>query len=193
MKQRDIKFYLKLFLSTFQLSAFTFGGGYVIVPLMRKRFVDQLGWIEEKEMLDFTAIAQASPGAMAVNASVILGYHLAGVPGALVAVFGTVLPPLILLSIISIGYSAFIGNEVVKNVLRGMQAGVCAVIIDVVIDMGGRILKSKSIVSVTLMVAAFAAVALFQVNVMLVILICVLVGLFRAGRKGGKEEPHALS
>lgn len=193
MKQRDIKFYLKLFLSTFQLSAFTFGGGYVIVPLMRKRFVDQLGWIEEKEMLDFTAIAQASPGAMAVNASVILGYHLAGVPGALVAVFGTVLPPLILLSLISIGYSAFIGNEVVKNVLRGMQAGVCAVIIDVVIDMGGRILKSKSIVSVTLMVAAFAAVALFQVNVMLVILICVLVGLFRAGRKGGKEEPHALS
>ena len=87
-----MKFYWKLFTSTFQLSAFTFGGGYVIVPLMKKQFVEKLGWIDEKEMLDFTAIAQSSPGAMAVNASVLLGYHLSGIPGALVSILGTVLP-----------------------------------------------------------------------------------------------------
>lgn len=141
--KRDIKFYWKLFLSTFQLSAFTFGGGYVIVPLMKKQFVEKLGWIDEHEMLDFTAIAQSTPGAMAVNASVLLGYRLAGIPGALVSILGTVLPPLILLSVISVGYGAFISNQTVKNVLRGMQAGVCAVIIDVVIDMGRKIVKDK--------------------------------------------------
>ena len=94
---------------------------------MKKQFVEKLGWLDEKEMLDFTAIAQSSPGAMAVNASVLLGYHLSGILGALIAIFGTVLPPLILLSVISAGYTTFASNEIVKNVMRGMQAGVCAV------------------------------------------------------------------
>ena len=99
--------YRKLFLSTFELSACTFGGGFVIIPLMRKKFVEELGWIEEEEMLDLTAIAQASPGAIAVNASIMLGYHIAGIPGAILAVLGTVLPPLIIISIISMFYQAF--------------------------------------------------------------------------------------
>ena len=72
---------LDLFLSTFQLSAFTFGGGFVIIPLMRKKFVEKLKWIDEQEMLDLTAIAQSSPGAIAVNASILVGYRVAGIPG----------------------------------------------------------------------------------------------------------------
>lgn len=96
----------KLFCSTFYLSAFTFGGGYVIIPLMRKKFVEQYHWIEEEEMLDLTAIAQSSPGAIAVNASILIGYRLAGLFGALVTVLGTVLPPLIILSVISVAYTA---------------------------------------------------------------------------------------
>lgn len=168
---------MKLFWSTFKLSSFTFGGGYVIVPLMKKQFVDKLHWIEEKEMLDFIAIAQSSPGPIAVNASVILGYHLAGIPGALVTVFGTVLPPLILLSIISIGYSAFIGNRLIQSVLRGMGAGVCAVIIDIVIDMSRKIIKRGEIIPITIAVAAFIAVTIFNVNAMFVILTCVFIGL----------------
>jgi chromate transporter len=73
MKQPSI--YRRLFISTFYLSACTFGGGFVIIPLMKQRFVDHLHWLEEKEMLDLTAIAQASPGAIAVNASILLGYR----------------------------------------------------------------------------------------------------------------------
>src|SRR5450756_690699 len=102
--EKNLKFYWKLFTSTFSLSAFTFGGGFVIIPLMRKKFVNELHWIEEIEMLDMTAIAQSSPGAIAVNASILVGYRLAGVFGALVTVFGTVLPPLIILSVISLFY-----------------------------------------------------------------------------------------
>ena len=102
--------YRKLFISTFELCACTFGGGFVIIPLMRKKFVEELGWIEEEEMLDFTAIAQALPGAIVVNASIMLGYHIAGIPGAILAVLGTVLPPLIIISIISMFYQAFRNN-----------------------------------------------------------------------------------
>jgi chromate transporter len=160
---------------------------------MRKQFVDKLGWIEEEHMLHCTAIAQSAPGPMAVNASVLLGYHLAGLPGALVAVFGTVLPPLILLSVISVGYSAFIHNEIVANVLNGMRAGVCAVIIDVVIDMSRATVLTKNIVSILLMAAAFTAVAFFHVNVIVVILICAMVGLLSTVKKRGKEADNDLS
>ena len=80
--------YWQLFLSTFKLSACTFGGGFVIIPLMRERFVKELRWIEEEEMLDLTAIAQSSPGSIAINASILVGYHVAGIPGALITVVG---------------------------------------------------------------------------------------------------------
>lgn len=187
MKLPKMKLLMKLFWSTFKLSSFTFGGGYVIVPLMKKQFVDKLHWIEEKEMFDFIAIAQSSPGPIAVNASVILGYHLAGIPGALVTVFGTVLPPLILLSIISIGYSAFIGNRLIQSVLRGMGAGICAVIIDIVIDMSRKIIKRREIIPVMIAVAAFIAVTVFNVNAMSVILTCVFIGLLSVTKNNASE------
>ncbi|NLA86621.1 MAG: chromate transporter [Clostridiales bacterium] len=191
--KRDLKFYLKLFWNTFQLSAFTIGGGYVIVPLMKKQFVEKLGWIEEQEMLSFTAIAQSAPGAIAVNTAVLMGYHLSGIPGALITVFATILPPLILLTVISMGYRAFISNEIVKNILAGMQAGVCAVITDVVIDMSRNVVRAKRIIPVILMTGAFIAVAVFRVNVLYVILVCALAGLLSAMKKPGKEDGHDLS
>ena len=138
MKQQK-NTYWTLFWSTFQLSAFTFGGGFVIIPLMRKKFVHHLKWIEEEEMLDLTAIAQSCPGAIAVNASILVGYRVAGVPGALITMLGTVLPPLIIISIISLFYAAFRDNAVVSMVMSGMLAGVAAVICDVVLTMGANI------------------------------------------------------
>ena len=106
--------YWQLFLSTFKLSACTFGGGFVIIPLMRERFVKELHWIEEEEMLDLTAIAQSSPGSIAINASILVGYHVAGIPGALITVVGAALPPLIIISIISAFYQAFRSNKYVN-------------------------------------------------------------------------------
>ena len=117
-KKRHI--YWKLFYSTFQLSAFTFGGGYVIIPLMRKTFVEKLNWIEEQEMMDLTAIAQSSPGAIAVNASILIGDRVAGIKGAMITVFGTILPPLIIISIISMFYVAFRDNPFVNMAMTGM-------------------------------------------------------------------------
>ena len=83
--------YLTLFLSTMTLSAFTFGGGYVIVSLMKRKFVDELHWLEEDEMLDMTAIAQSCPGAVAVNAAILVGHRVAGFLGTLVSIIGTII------------------------------------------------------------------------------------------------------
>ena len=175
----DKKVYWKLFTSTFYLSAFTFGGGYVIIPLMKKKFVDELGWLEEEEMLNMTAIAQSSPGGVAVNASILLGYRMAGVLGAAVTILGTVLPPLLIISLISLCYVAFRENVIVNAVLKGMQAGVAAVIADVVFTLGKGIVKEHNVVSVLVMAGAFAATFFFGVNTIFIILACGCIGALR--------------
>ena len=163
---------LKLFWSTLYLSAFTFGGGYVIVSLMKKKFVDELGWIDEEEMLDLVAIAQSTPGAIAVNGAIVVGYKLEGIIGVIAAIAGTIIPPFVIISVISFFYELFAS----KQVLTGMQAGVGAVIACVVFDMGSGIVRSKSILSMCIMIAAFVAGYVFNVNVVLIILACGALG-----------------
>lgn len=175
MKEHTRK-YRKLFLSVFQLSACTFGGGFVIIPLMRKKFVEELHWIEEQEMMDLTAIAQSSPGAIAVNASILIGYHMAGVPGALLTVLGTVIPPLAIISVISLFYQAFRDNVIVNMAMAGMLAGVAAVICDVVITMGIGIFKQKRILPIAVLVVSFLAVRFFSINIILIIFLCAVIG-----------------
>ncbi len=189
--RRNLNIYLKLFTSTFFLSMFTFGGGYVIIPLMKRKFVDELGWIDEAEMLDMTAIAQSSPGPIAVNASILLGFRTGGLPGALVGILGTVTPPLIILSVVAAAYAAFRDNALVSACLKGMQAGIAAVIVDVVAGMGAKIAQSRDILSILLMAAAFAATWVWGVNVALIILFCGLVSAARTlyvERKGGQKH-----
>lgn len=174
--KKDIKYYFKLFASTFYLSAFTFGGGYVIIPLMRKKFVNEYHWIDDSEMLDLTAIAQSTPGAIAVNAAILVGYRMAGYLGSLITIIATVLPPLFILSIISVAYTAFIDNLIIKYILRGMQAGAAAVIIDVVISMVISLMKERKVMPVIVMIGAFIATFVFRINVITIILVSGLIG-----------------
>ena len=169
-----------LFFSTLYISAFTFGGGFVIVTFMKRKFVDQLHWITEAEMLDMAALAQSSPGAIAVNAAILVGWRVAGLPGMGGAVVGTIIPPLVILSVISFFYAAFSTNPYVALVLKGMQAGVAAVILDVVCGLGGAVVKTKSAVYIALMAAAFVANFFFDVNVILIILVAAAFGVVRA-------------
>lgn len=178
----------KLFSSTFKLSACTFGGGFVIIPLMRKKFVEELGWIEEQEMLDFTAIAQSTPGAIAVNASILVGFHVGGVAGAVVAVLGTVLPPLTIISVISLFYQAFRDNVYVNRIMAGMLCGVAAVIFDVVINMIEGITGQKRKLPIGVMIGAFLAVRFFKINIVFVILVCGIVGALDIYWRSKKER-----
>lgn len=169
-----------LFFSTLYISAFTFGGGFVIVTFMKRKFVDELHWIDEQEMLDMAALAQSSPGAIAVNAAILVGWNVEGLLGMVVAVTGTIIPPMVILSVISFFYAAFASNVYVALVLKGMQAGVAAVILDVVCGLGGNVLKTRSVVYIALMVLAFVASFFFDVNVILIILAAAVFGVARA-------------
>ena len=169
---------MKLFLSTLYISTFTFGGGFVIITFMKRKFVDQLHWLDEEEMLDLAALAQSSPGAIAVNAAILIGWRVAGFIGMLVAVLGTILPPMIILSVISFFYAAFASNIYVAMVLKGMQAGVAAVILDVVCGLGSNVLREHSPLHLAVMAAAFCATFFFSVNVIYIILAAALLGVF---------------
>ena len=135
---------VKLFFSTLYLSAFTFGGGYVIVSLMRKKFVDEYNWIDEDEMLDLVAIAQSAPGPIAVNGAIVVGYKMAGLLGIFISVLATIIPPFVIISVISVFYEIFKTNLIVSLMLEGMQAGVGAVIASVCFEMGSGLLKEKN-------------------------------------------------
>ena len=169
----------QLFWSTLYLSAFTFGGGYVIVTLMKRKFVDDYHWIGEPEMLDLIAIAQSAPGAIAVNGAIVVGYKLMGMLGAAVAIVATILPPFVIISVISYFYQAFAANFYVATVLEGMQAGVAAVIASVVWDMGSEIVKKREIPSIAILAAAFCAACGFDVSVVAIILACIALGVVR--------------
>lgn len=170
----------KLFLSNLSISACTFGGGFVIVTFMKNKYVEKLGWLTEEEMLDITAMAQSAPGAIAVNASILVGWKVAGFWGMVISVLGTILPPMLILSVISLGYKAFAANPYAVLVLQGMQAGVAAVICDVVCNLGGKITAHRSLLQVCMMLFAFAAAWFLKVNVVLIILMAVLVGMVSA-------------
>ena len=186
--KRSIPLLLQLFLSTLMLSAFTFGGGYVIITLMQKKFVEEYGWVDREEMLDLVAIAQSAPGPIAVNGAIVIGYKLARVPGLLVAVLGTVLPPFAILSLVSLFYAAFRSNPIVALALSGMQAGVSAVIASVVYDMGLGVVRGKQWLDDVLMVIVFALNFLLGVNAAFLILGCALLGLVRGRLPGLKKE-----
>lgn len=178
----------KLFFSTLYLSTFTFGGGYVIVSLLKKKFVDELHWVEEEEMLDLVAIAQSSPGAIAVNGAIVIGYRLAGLPGVLMAVLGAVLPPFVILTIISLFYRAFQESFVVQAMLSGMKSGVSAVILSVVYDMMTGIAKEKDPLLWLVLLGSFLANYVLGVNVVYIILFVILLGLVQTLWRGRRRK-----
>ena len=183
----------RLFASMFTISAFTFGGGYVIVSLMKKKFVDEYKWLTQEQMLDMTAIAQSSPGAIAVNAALQVGFLIGGAAAAAVAVAATILPPLLLISVLSFLYAAVRDSAVIATLLQGMQLGVGAVLLDVTCSLGKPVLKSRSVLLIGVMAAAFILSSVLHVNVVYIILGTALVGVFRTwlgvySGKGGQGE-----
>lgn len=175
-KNQKLNILIKLFFTMLYISSFTFGGGFVIVTLMKKKFVDEMKLLDEQEMLDITSIAQSTPGAIAVNAAVIVGKKLGGSAGIAAAVLGTVLPPIVIISVISLFYNAFSENYYVSLILRGMQAGIAAVILDVVCSLSEKSFKNKKILDILLIITAFVLVFFFKVNVIIIILSAAVIG-----------------
>ena len=171
-------FFWKLFKSTFIISAFTIGGGFVIIPLLKAKYVDEYKWMDDKEALNLVAIAQSAPGVVAANAAISMGYRLAGLRGTLVALAATVLPPLITLSIISYAYDAFAHNTYIQMILKGMQCGATEIIINVAIDLLKKEFKKKLALPLLIIVGTFVANYFFNVNLIYAVLIDAIIGFF---------------
>ena len=180
LQKKNLEQLWTLFKSMFLLSACTFGGGFVIVSLMKKKFVEELKWLEEDEMLDITAITQSSPGPLPVNASVIIGYRMQGIPGSLAAVLGTILPPMFVISLICVFYTEFRQNLYIAAALQVMRAGVAAVILDVTWNLAKNVWNSHSVFYTSLMALSFCGAYFFGVSAMIIILICLVIGITEA-------------
>ena len=175
-KPRDVHFFWTLFKSTFIISMFTVGGGFVIIPLLKAKYVDEYQWISDKDALDMVAVAQSMPGVIAANSAIILGYRMAGVLGTLVALVATILPPLITLSIIAYCYDYFVQNHVIRLILRGMQCGATALIINVGVDLLVKQVKKKLALPLLIIVATFAANLFFDFNIMALVILDGVIG-----------------
>ena len=175
---QDKKIYFWLLLVNLFISTFTFGGGYVVVPMVRRYFVNQKSYFTEEDLMSMAAVAQSTPGAIAVNLSALAGYRVAGIVGAIISCAASVIPPLIILRLVSAFYKAFISNIIVAAVLKGMQAGVVALIVDLIIDMCSMILKEKSLFLSAMIPSAFLANFVMGINVALILLtscfLCIL-------------------
>ena len=179
-KTGNAKRFFTIFFSMLYISAFTFGGGFVIVTLMKKRFVDELHWLDEKETLDMIAISQSAPGPIAVNAAILFGWRLAGVTGMLAAVLGTIIPPILIISAIYFIYEAFRQNEYVARFMRGMQAGVAAVLASVVWGLGRNIVKKKNWLSILIALTALVVSVFVRGSTMYVVIGAALIGVIKA-------------
>lgn len=161
------------------ISTFTFGGGYVVVPMIRKYFVILNKRFSEDELVDMAAIAQSSPGAIAINLSTLAGFRVAGRLGAVISCIAAVIPSLVLLVLISKFYVSFAANPLISAVLKGMQAGVAALIVDFVVDMCSMMIKERSFLLTFIIPTAFLANFLFEINVVIILAGCCFICIAR--------------
>ena len=186
MLKQTGKTYVWLLAVNLFISTFTFGGGYVVVPMVRRYFVEQKNYFTEKDLMGMAAVAQSTPGAIAINLSALAGYRVAGKAGAVISCIAAILPPLGILGLVSVFYTVFISNAVVAAVLKGMQAGVAALIVDLIVDMCQMILKERSLFLLLMVPAAFLANFVLGMNVALILFLCCflcVVRVFREKRK----------
>ena len=166
---------LKIFLTFFKIGAFTFGGGYAMIPLIQKEAVENHHWVEDEDILDIVAIAESTPGPIAINAATFVGYRVKGFAGALAATFGVVLPSFVVILTISYVLQQFRDLKVVDYAFRGIRVGVLVLMLKALIKMFKT--NRKGIVAYGIMGLSFVLTALVGVNTFLVILLCGLLGL----------------
>lgn len=183
VKKNKAKDVLTLFLTFLKIGAFTFGGGYAMIPLIQKEAVEKHKWISDEDILDIIAIAESTPGPIAINSATFVGYRVAGVLGSAAATFGTVLPSFLIISVIATVLNEFYHITAVKYAFFGIRAGVLALIFKSLYTMYRKC--PKNIAAYIIMVVAFLIVAFTHINILFVLIGCAVFGLIyslKAGR-----------
>ena len=166
---------LVLFATFFKIGAFTFGGGYAMIPLIQKEVVESKKWITDEDILDVFAIAESTPGPIAINAATFVGYKVAGVLGSFFATLGVVLPSFVIISVISLVLREFSEIKAVQYAFRGIRAGVLALIFKALISMYKQC--PKHLYTYILMGVALILAAFLPINAIYIILGCGITGL----------------
>jgi len=185
--KKSIKTYLWLLAANLFISTFTFGGGYIVVPMVRRFFVEKKQYFSEEDLINMAAIAQSTPGAIAINLSALAGYQAAGIAGALISCLAAIIPPLVILTFISAFYKIVVSNTIIAAVLKGMEAGVAALMIDLITDMCSLILKKKSFFLSAMIPLSLIANFVLGINVAFILFVCCLLCIlqvFYKKRKG---------
>lgn len=167
----------EIFLTFVKINTFTFGGGYTIVPVIRDEFIYKKQLIEEEEMLDIVALAQSGPGPMAISTSLLTGYRLRGPLGAIVGLIASVLPCLVIITILYYVYDAVQENSWIQAAFAVMAGAISAVLVWTTFNMAKTALAKHPIFGAVLMVLAFVASYFFDVNTALIIAIAGIIGL----------------
>ena len=174
MEKKSAKL-IGLFSTFFKIGGFTFGGGYAMIPLIQKEVVENKKWITDEDILEIVAIAESTPGPIAINAATFVGYKVCGFFGALCATLGVVLPSFVIISLIAGALNLLEEVEAVRYAFNGVRAGVLALIVKAMLSMYKKC--PKGALAYCVMIGAFTAAAVLKVNVLLVILCCAAAGL----------------
>lgn len=174
-KQTKLNQIFTVFLSFFKIGAFTFGGGYAMIPLIQKEICEKHNWITDEDILDIIAIAESTPGPIAINAATFVGFKICGFWGALFATLGVVLPSFTTIILIAYILREFQHIKVVQYAFNGIRAGVLALIVRALYSMYKQC--PKNLISYVIAALSFIAAAIVGINVLFVILGCAIIGL----------------
>lgn len=176
-----------IFFTTLTVST-TGSSGYAILAGLKKTFVDKYKMINEDDMMTYTSLAQSAPGPMAISGSVIIGYNLAGIAGAIAAVIGTTLPPLTIMIFVCYFYAFIAENENVSRFLMAMRASVSALILSITYDYLKNIIKKKNILYVFMIIVSLILMKVFNISTLVILISCALIGIIESISKKEKKD-----
>lgn len=165
---------LKMFISFLKIGAFTFGGGYAMIPIIEKEVVDKNKWVSKDEFMDMLVVAQSLPGAMSVNTSIFIGYKIGGVLGAVMALLGVALPSFLIILLVATVFMQFRSNYYVNLAFKGISAAVPVLVLTGVVSLAKGVDKNKR--NIIIFIISLVALIIFKVNPIIVIIIAAIFG-----------------
>jgi chromate transporter len=164
----DFKKLYEIFITFFRIGAFTFGGGYAMIPLIQREVVDKKKWIKEEEIIDVFAVSESMPGAIAINSSILIGYKIKGKKGACAAAIGVILPSFIIITLIAAFFARFQDNPFVKAAFKGIRPAVVALISIAAVKIGKAAIKDSLCAAISII--SFILVFIFDIHAIFAIL-----------------------
>ena len=181
-----LKKLLQIFLSFFRIGAFTFGGGYAMIPLIQHEAVEKRHWVTDEDILDIVAIAESTPGPIAINSATFVGYRAAGVLGSVCATLGVVLPSFVVILLLSFVLAQFQEVQAVQYAFNGIRVGVLALLVKALWTMYTK--SPKGWAAYVVMGAALILTAVFEINVIFVIIGCAIFGIVTSAIMRRREQ-----